>query len=529
MATGDVRSGRQPVPVPGRTGDPAGDKIKPIRRLAEMVAEHRAAGRCVVHCHGVFDLLHVGHVKHLEAARAHGDLLVVTLTPDRYVNKGPHRPAFREMLRAEALAALACVDYVAINEWPTAVETIRLLKPDCYVKGRVVAQGKRDHTDAILAEREAVESGGGRLVLTEEETFSASSLINRFVDVFTPEAKAFLEGFGSRHSADEIIGRLRDIRSLRVLTIGETIIDEYQFCDVMAKSNKDPILAALHLYTETYPGGILAVANHVAEFCDDVGLLSLVGEIDSHMDFITARLNPKIGSRFLRRANSPTIVKRRFLQEYLAVKLFEVYVMRPEPLDRDEDDRLCGMLEELLPRYDVVIVADYGHGLLTDRAISLLCDKAPFLAVNAQTNEGNRGFNLITKYPRADYVSIDEPEARLETRKLDADPRELIETIVGRMQCDRMMVTRGKKGCLLYDRASGYVEVPAFSVRLVDRMGAGDAVLALTAPCVAMGLPMDQVGFIGNVVGAEACAILGNSDSVKRTNLFRHITSLLTW
>src|SRR5436853_363146 len=120
-----------------------GNKIRRIDDLARVTAAMQAQGKKIVHCHGVFDLLHIGHIKHLEAARHLGDALVVTLTPDRFVNKGPHRPAFPERLRAEALASLACVDFVGINEWPTAVETIRKLRPDFYVKGGVREGGKR--------------------------------------------------------------------------------------------------------------------------------------------------------------------------------------------------------------------------------------------------------------------------------------------------------------------------------------------------------------------------------------------------
>src|SRR5437868_5403776 len=105
------------------------NKVKPIAELATTVAALRADGKKVVHCHGVFDLLHVGHMKHLEAARKLGDVLIVTITPDRFVNKGPHRPAFPERLRAEALASLACVNFVGINEWPSAVETIQKVRP----------------------------------------------------------------------------------------------------------------------------------------------------------------------------------------------------------------------------------------------------------------------------------------------------------------------------------------------------------------------------------------------------------------
>src|SRR5438045_180644 len=135
-------------------------KIKRIAELTEALTALRADGKKVVHCHGVFDLLHIGHIKHLEAARKLGDALVVTLTPDRFVNKGPHRPAFPERLRAEALASLACVDFVSINEWPTAVETIQRLRPDFYVKGIVRQDGNRDHADPSSDQEQAHKATG---------------------------------------------------------------------------------------------------------------------------------------------------------------------------------------------------------------------------------------------------------------------------------------------------------------------------------------------------------------------------------
>src|SRR3954463_1457723 len=110
-------------------------KLRGLEDLAETLDQLRASGKRVVHCHGVFDLLHIGHVRHFEQAHKLGDVLVVTLTPDRFVNKGAGRPAFTETLRAEFLASLGCVDYVAVNRWPTAVETIRLLRPHLFVKG----------------------------------------------------------------------------------------------------------------------------------------------------------------------------------------------------------------------------------------------------------------------------------------------------------------------------------------------------------------------------------------------------------
>ena len=504
-----------------------GNKIKRIEELAESVAALRAGGKKVVHCHGVYDLLHIGHIKHLEAARKLGDVLVVTLTPDRFVNKGPHRPAFPERLRAEALASLACVDFVAVNEWPTAVETIQRLRPDFYVKGVVRESGKRDHTNAIQLEEEAVKAAGGQLVLTDEETFSASALINRFMEVFTPETKSFLETFQTRHTPEEIIGCLQTIRKLKVLVVGETILDEYQFCSVMGKSGKEPVLAALHNRTEQYGGGVLAIANHVANFCDEVGLLSSIGEVNSGEDFIASKLTKNVTPHFVRVPGAPTIIKRRFLEEYLSAKLFEVYVMQNDAPPAAVEEQFCCELERLAPQFDVVIVADYGHGLMSDRAVQLACERSKFLAVNTQVNAGNRGFNTISKYPRADYVSLGEPEVRLDARQVSGDLKSVAEGIAKRLNSRNFLVTRGSSGCLIHDRSLGFFHVPAFAIRVVDRVGAGDAVLAITSPCAALDVPPQVLGFIANVVGAEACMIMGHRSSIEPTSLFRHITSLM--
>ena len=503
------------------------NKILTVDELADILGETRAQGKRIAHCHGVYDLLHIGHINHLQAARRFGDVLVVTVTPDKYVNKGPHRPAFGQQLRAKALAALDCVDYVAVNEWPSAVETIDLLHPDFYVKGKDPAPGKRDHSDAIVREEQAIQAVGGQLMLTDEETFSSSSLINRHMDVLGPEVKTFLSDFTKRHTPEQIIGILQSIRKLKVLAIGETILDEYHFCSVMGKANKDPILAARYNHKQCYAGGILAITNHLGNFCDDVTVLTFLGERDSQEDFIRLALHEATNKKFLYKSDSPTIVKRRFLEEYLSRKLFEVYVMDDKPLTKADEDELCATLETTLGHYDLVVVADYGHGMFTERVISLICEKSKYLAVNVQVNAGNRGFNFITKYPRADFVSIDEPEARLETRSHNAQLQSVVEAIGLKMDCPRFMVTRGAKGCLCFDKEEGFEEFPAFATKVIDRIGVGDALLAICAPCLAVGASMNQVGFIANIVGAQACAIMGNQHSVDPVSMFRHITSLM--
>jgi rfaE bifunctional protein nucleotidyltransferase chain/domain len=151
-------------------------KVVSLEELAARVAELKAAGKRVAHCHGCFDLVHPGHIKHLQAARRLADALVVTVSPDRFVDKGPGRPAFPEQLRAESVAALECVDFAAVNEWPTAEETIRLLRPDYYVKGQEFERPE-NRTEKLRREVEAVHAVGGEMRFTHEFVSSSTALL----------------------------------------------------------------------------------------------------------------------------------------------------------------------------------------------------------------------------------------------------------------------------------------------------------------------------------------------------------------
>ena len=153
-------------------------KVVSVEELAERVAALKAAGKRVAHCHGCFDLVHPGHIKHLQAARRLADALVVTVSPDRFVDKGPGRPAFPEQLRAESVAALECVDYAAVNQWPTAEETIRLLRPDYFIKGQEFERPE-NRTEKLRREVEAVREAGGEMRFTHEFVSSSTALLKQ--------------------------------------------------------------------------------------------------------------------------------------------------------------------------------------------------------------------------------------------------------------------------------------------------------------------------------------------------------------
>jgi rfaE bifunctional protein nucleotidyltransferase chain/domain len=505
----------------------AAKKIRSLEEVANEVRALRSAGKKTVHCHGVFDLLHIGHLRHLNGARRLGDVLVVTITPDLLVNKGPGRPAFTETLRAEALAMLECVDFVAINRWPTAIEVIKLLRPDFYVKGSDYIEASKDISGGIVREQEAIEAGGGKIVFTEDITFSSSNLLNRHFPSFPKEVSEYLAAFGVRYPTDEILRYLKEAKDLKILLVGETIIDEYEFCETMGKSGKEPILAARHLRTERSAGGSVAAANHLASFCDNVHLLTFLGTINSHEEFIRSSLNPNISPTFLYLDDEPTIVKRRFVEHYPFQKMFEVYTISEKETHEAGSKLLCSELEKTLADYDLVLALDYGHAMFDKKAVELLTSKAPFLAVNTQVNAHNRGYNTISKYSRADYICISENEVRLDCRTRQQGLRYLTSAVAAKLDCSRVTITRGQQGCLCYDKSTGFFEVPAFTSHIVDRVGAGDAVFAVTAMCVVQNAPMEIVGFTANVVGAHAVSVVANQRPVDRLSLMKHIETIL--
>jgi rfaE bifunctional protein nucleotidyltransferase chain/domain len=396
----------------------------------------------VVQCHGCFDLLHIGHIRHFQAAKRAGDMLVVTVTPDEYVKKGPGRPVFTAQQRAEAVGSLSCVDAVVITREPTAAAAIRSIRPAVFAKGLDYSAETLDR-----GELEALKDVGAELLITQTEKWSSTALLQHL----TPEVGRYLSGIRLQYSAADVLGWLEKARSLKVLVIGDAIRDEYHYVDTLGKSGKDPILAAQFVKAESFVGGAEAVARHVGACVDAVSCVT-----------------------------GPVTVKRRFIERYPFQKLFEVYDTDPTvPVSTARTN---------VAAYDVVIVADYGHGLLSPAAIEEICASAPFVAVNVQANAGNHGFSTISKYPRADFISLSERELRLDARDQQSDVQQLA-IKASLTHGGRVLVTRGEKGCMgVY--AGDYADAPALTTHTVDRTGAGDAVFAITACCAAVGFRM---------------------------------------
>lgn len=508
------------------------DKIIGLDRLPKLCRRTAIGPARIVLCCGVFDLFHHGHLLHLEAARREGNILVVAVTADRHVRKGPGHPINNQFWRAEMIASKNFVDWVIINDSPTAEPVIHALKPDVYAKGADYENPDDDITGKIDVEREAVERHNGCVVFTKELSLSSSALINKYFNIYDPPLQDLIDRFHQEGLPSQIFALIEAIKGFRVVLVGETILDEYRYVEPLGKPSKENIIAVRARNGETFAGGVIAAANHLASFVQHVDVITVMGDntplYDRALIHSSARANVKIHA--VRPPVHSVIRKVRYVEPQPTRKLFEVYEDGMSALPEYCEPEIVRLIHEIARDADLVTVTDYGHKVITKPVMKAIASASPYLAVNTQTNAGNQGFNRITKYlmhcGKINYICLDAPEARQAMGEQDAGIEQVISEIGYQFECDNVMVTHGHHGCVAFHQGTVW-RVPAFTSTVVDTVGAGDAFLAITAPLVKAGGRMDVVGFIGNAAGALKVGIVGHRQSVDKVGLLKFLTAVL--
>ena len=253
-------------------------KIISPNKLAKVLFKLKNNGKKIVYCHGVYDLLHLGHFEHFKKAKEFGDILVVSITPDEFVKKGPNQPFFTTEQRLIALSHIESIDYVFKTNDYDAVDAIKLIKPNYYCKGEDYNNKKNDLTKKINKEIDAVKSIKGKIVITKEINFSSSKILNENNLILNENQKLVVNKIKEKYNFESIQKIINTFKDLKVLIIGETIIDEYVFCEAVGKSAKDPMLVLNQLKIEKYLGGAAAVANHISSFVKNIKFFTIVGE-----------------------------------------------------------------------------------------------------------------------------------------------------------------------------------------------------------------------------------------------------------
>ncbi len=505
------------------------EKIKSPSELAAIVEDKKAQGGKIAHCHGAFDLLHRGHLHQFEQARTKADILIVSITADRYILKGPGRPVFNQNIRSEMLAALELVDFVTIDESFSAVEIIKLLKPNFYVKGQAYQDMSEDITGKIGPEVEAIKAVGGEIMFTNEMPIRSTPLLNSYIDPYPEDVLFYLDSLKKEYPFTSFVNMIDRFQNLRVLLVGETIIDQYDYVEAMDISSKGGVMATRHLSSESFVGGILACANHMATFCQTVDVVSALGTRNSHEDFIRRSLTENIKPWFLAREGLDTLVKRRQVETNYFSKQSETYYGGESCIREEEEKKMLAHLISVIGNYDLVFIVDYGHGLITRRVIDFIANKPNDfkLAVNVQVNSANRGFHLITRYPFADFVSLTQFEARIAFSDKESSPQDLAKKLLEKIGASTVAITLGRKGSVVSDSADCY-STPGFSKRVVDTVGAGDAFFSLAALSYVSGFDTKLTGFVGNLAGALSTTYIGNKSSVTKNMLLNFAQTLLS-
>ena len=496
--------------------------------LRALRAEHSSAKIC--QAHGVFDVLHAGHLSYFAAAKSFGDLLVVTITSDEFVNKGPGRPYFNAAVRANMVAALEIVDYVAISRAATAVPTVEALRPDFYVKGPDYKNKAADATGGIYVEEAAVEKGGGSLVFTDDETYSSSTLINKFFNQWTEDQVKAIAAVNLAGGFNEIEKTMDALSKQDVCIIGEPIVDTYIFCTPDSISSKSPSISASFLYEENYLGGSLAIANHLADMAKSVTLLITHGGEPYFRQLLSDKLDPRIRLLEQELPNIPTPRKTRFIAVDKSQRIFEVTHLRSDQWFRHSPREFSEMIRKTDSNKNTTICADFGHGLFESEVLATADKLAGFIAVNVQTNSSNLGFNPFTKHKRFSYLSIDRKEAQIAYHDRFTAPLGLAHRIREDLASMGASVgmTLGPSGSYYFSRLSKEeLHMPAFADNIVDATGAGDAFFGLTSLLVKSGCPDILVPFLGNIFAGLKTKIIGNKSSITRAQLIKAVSSIL--
>ncbi len=492
-------------------------KIVSRAQLLERVGQARQQGQTVVQCHGCFDIVHPGHIRYLEFARRQGDLLVVSLTGDPNIAKGDHRPYVPEELRAESLAALECVDLVHVDPNDSAEEILDDVRPDVYVKG---AEYQQSRDPRFLRESEVVERNGGRVIFSSGEVvFSSSTLIDTL-----PKNPDFeyhhLQGIARRHgitrkSLDDTLSRFMD---LRVLIVGDIVIDRYVFCDAIDVASEAPMMSLTKLDEDYYVGGAAIVARHVAALGADALLLTAVADDEQSAVVEDTLRREGIQLHLLR--NRPKLAEKiRFLVD--ENKILKVESAEHVPLDSVAERWATAIIDQFASNVDALIFCDFGYGMITggliEHATARLRRSVRTIAADVSSPRAN-----LLNFRNVDLLCPTERELRSNLNDYDRGLSAAAHTLLAKTQARHLFVTLQKKGLVVFDRPSQDPESPQWSARLlsehlpsfvdrpIDCLGGGDALLATASLALASGSGLLPAAYLGNAAAAFEIARLGN-------------------
>ena len=491
----------------------ADSKILSISELAAERTRLRNEGKTLVQCHGCFDIVHPGHIRYLRFARSLGDRLVVTVSGDDVVMKGYERPYIPEDLRLDNLAELACVDYVALSEDEWAGPALESIQPDIYVKGREY-ESKSD--PRFAKEKAIVERYGGRVVLGSGDVVFSSSEIGRRKRNTLDMEQQKIQRFCRQHgiSAARLKNAISRFSDLKVLVLGDAIIDHYVHCEGARVASESPIVSVKPVSEEWFVGGGGVIARQAAILGAKATLVTCCAE-DEGLERIKTTLNASgVEVQNLPAPGRPSYAKTRFIVG--GQKVFKVDRGSPSPIPIETTDELISMLRDRLEEYDALIVTDFGYGLfgptLANALPELSADAGkPYFADVSTNGQAN-----ILKFRKPEFSTPTEDELRFAMADAESGLSNLASRYFDASDARGLIITMGRRGSLCFHRPKKKATrlrtdyLPALEVNEVDAVGAGDVFLTGATLAQLAGEPLPVGMYIGGSLASISASYLGN-------------------
>lgn len=465
-------------------------------------------------CHGAFDVLHNGHLSHFQESRKQVDILIVSVTGDNFIFKGPSQPYNNEVNRTKFLLHINSIDYVYLDKNLTAEKIIQELKPDLYFKGKDYLE--KDITGNLKKELNVLKKNKGKIFITKTPLLSSTKIINNHFKPFTNQTEKYLKKISKKNTFNEINDALKKLEDLNFNIIGDPIVDKYIQCEMSGLTTKDPAISTVINKIETIPGGVLAVAKILSKFVKKVNLYTY-GNNKNIEKYLIKEKNINIINLD---KNQPIQTKTRYINSTRYEKLLQVTNFKKNFFSKTISNNINKKIKKIKKK---LIICDFGNGLFEDEVLKTINKINVEKFINVQTNSINYGHNLYTKYKNFNYLSLDEREWQLALGKNDLSHLGKILKLNKSMSCS---LTKGKKGSEYFWKYKKE-SCPVFIEKTVDTTGCGDAYFALTSMMLTTNLKRHLIPFVGNVYAGMHSQFFGNSNIINKTNLLKYIKSLL--
>jgi cytidyltransferase-like protein len=481
--------------------------------------------------HGVFDVIHIGHIEHFREAKLHCKKLIVSVTADKFVNKGPNRPAFNIKERVALLKSIIYVDDAIISNHETAIQSIRKIKPNVYFKGFDYSKISIKSKNNLSQEISELKKFGGKFVVTNSELRSSSKILNENYNFIKADTKIFLKTINKIETLKKLIDSLfaTKKKNYNILLTGEPILDYYSRVVLQGKSQKSSVISAAKISTDKYGGGSILVANLLSEVIDVFGYL--VNGNNGTKKLLKKYLTNPNKINLITTSDlsiQKFLIKERFIDKYSNARIFQLnHNQKFFNIDKN-NLKFQKTFLKIIKKFENIIIFDFGYGYFDENFSNSLKRKNNKFYINCQTNSSNFGYNLFSKYKKAEILCVDEAEFRLTVKNKHEDLYNLIYQNKKQLRNYKIfVVTSGARGCyILHKEKIEYI--PAVFETTLDTTGCGDIFFSIFIYLyLQKKFSLKQIAFLSHIAAGLHGLSDGNKNVINKNNFFQTAQSLL--